>query len=167
MARRSKDEMRAEFSRLFDIFELFCEFERSRMSPARAAEHRSLVATREKMLSWVEEGKATMSQIVAGTREAINDQNEMLCYAAEAGDSFALEFLAFYRQKTGRDYYGDAGHPRKMARTILKRNEIVDETEFRLINGIICNVDQAVFRGDEIGRVNDMLLRFETKTDNK
>lgn len=163
MARRSKEEMRVEFNRLWDIFELFCEFERSRMSPARAAEHRSLVPAREKMLSWVEEGKATMSQIVAGTREAINDHNEVLGYSAEAGDSFAPEFLAFYRKKTGRDYYDDAGHPRRVARMILKRNEIVDETEFRLINGIISNVDQTVFKGDEIDRVTEMLHRFETK----
>jgi hypothetical protein len=163
MVRRSKEELRAEFNRLSDIFGLFCEFERSRMSPARAAEHRSLVAGPEKMLSWVEEGKATMSQIIAGTREAINDQNEMLGYSAEAGDSFAPEFLAFYKEKTGRDYYDDAGHPRKMARMILKRNEIVDETEFRLINGIMSNVDQTVFKKDEIERIAEMLHRFETK----
>lgn len=163
MARRSKEEMRAEFNRLSDIFELFCEFQRSRMDAPRAAKQQSLIPTREKMLSWVEEGKATMSQIVAGTREAINDQNELLCYSAEAGDPFAREFLAFYKEKTGREYYDDAGHPRKIARMILKRNEIVDETEFRLVNSIICNVNQTVFKGEEIDRVTDMLRRFEIK----
>ncbi len=163
MARRSKKEMRAEFDRLSDIFEVVCEFQRSRMNPATVAEHRSLTATREKMLSWVEDGKATLSEIVAATREAINDQNEMLSESTEDGDSFALDFFAYYKERTGRDYCDDAGHPRKLARAILKRGEIIDETEFRFMNGILSNVDQMVFKGDEIDCVAEMLNRFEAK----
>lgn len=160
MVRRTKEEMRAEFDRLSDIFELYCEFERSKMSKERAENHRSLVTSREEMISWVEQGKATMSDIVAGTREAINDTNEMLSYSVEDRTSYASEFFAFYRERTGRDYYDDAGHPKKMARKILKRGEILDETEYRLIDGVLSNVEQTVFKDNEIARVNEMLSRF-------
>lgn len=161
MPRRSKEELRAEFDRLSDIFELFLEFERSRMSEAEAAEHRSLIHTREKMLTWVEDGIDTMSGIIAGTRQAINDNNEMLTDCAEVGDPFFPEFLAFYKEKTGRDYYDDAGNPKKMARKIFKRGEISDETEFYLIMGVVNNVEQTVFNSDETVRVNQMLFQFE------
>lgn len=154
--------MRAEFDRLSDIFELFCEFERSKMSPAKAAEHRSLIPTPEQMLSQIGKDGTTMSHIIAGVREAINDHNEMLTYSTETGHSFVSEFLAFYKQRTGRDYFDDAGHPKKIARKIIRRGEIIDETEFRLIMGILNNVDQTVFKGDEIDHINKMLFRFES-----
>ena len=160
MARRTKEEMRAEFDRLSDIFELYCEFERSKMSRERSEKHRSLVISREEMISWVEQGKAKMSDIVSGTRQALNDVNEMLSYSVEDRTSYAPEFFAFYRERTGRDYYDDAGHPRKMARKILKRGEILDETEYRIIDSVLSNVEQTVFKDNEIARVNEMLSRF-------
>ena len=116
MARRTREELLAEFHRLSDIFELFVEFDLSRKTESDAARYRSLIPTREDMLADVEGGGSTLSQVVAGTREAINDQNEMMGFGAEEGDPFVPEFLAFYRARTGRDYYDDAGNPRNMAR---------------------------------------------------
>ena len=113
------------------------------------------------MLATVGTDGTTMSHVIAGTREAINDHNQELSDMIEDGDPFAPAFLAYYAQKTCRDYYGDAGHPKKMARAILKRGEITDETEFRLIMGVLNNVDQTIFKENEVERVGNMLYRFE------
>ena len=44
MARRSKEELLVEFDRLWNIFELYFEFELSRMSKTEAARQRKLGA---------------------------------------------------------------------------------------------------------------------------
>ena len=165
MARRSKEEMRAEFDRLSEIFELFLEFEMSKMHWEEAERTRKLVPTPEQMLAMVGVNGTTMSHIIAGTREAINDNNQCLSEMIEDGDSFAREFLAFYRARTGRDYFDDAGHPKKMARAIFKSGEIADETEFRLMMGVLNNVEQTVFKEKEVEHVSDMLYRFEQSVD--
>lgn len=160
MARRTKQELLAEFHRLFDIFELFVEFQIAWETERDGASLWPRVPSREDDLADVENGGATLSQSVSGLRDAVNDQNEMLGYAAEEGDPFVPKFLAFYRARTGRDYYDDAGSPRKMGRLILKRGHIADATEYRLINGILSDTTQTVFKEKEIGRVNEMLDRF-------
>ena len=93
-------------------------------------------------------------------REAKNDTDAQLSDLEDEGSPFAPAFLAFYKERTGRDYY-DAGQPKKIARRILKRGEIADEVEFRLHSGIRGNVEQTLFNDEEIDRVNDMLIRFE------
>lgn len=161
MARRSKEEMLTEFHRLYEVFEVFCDFKRSRMSPEAAAKNRSEIPTKEQVLSLVAGKRATLSQIIAGTREAINDQNSDLSEHMEVGDEFVSELFHYYRQRTGRDYFADVGHPKTMARTILRRGKIIDETEFRLISDTLSNVDQTVFKGDEVELANQMVFRFE------
>lgn len=161
MARRTKEELLKEFHRLSDIFELTFEFQLSRRSEADVAWMRDSVPSRDDMLSWVERGEATLSQIVSGTREAINDNNEELSHAMQDSDPYAVEFLAFYRDRTGRDYYDDAGHPKKMARAILRRGKIEDETEWRFINGILSDTTQTTFKEKDVARLNRMLGQFE------
>lgn len=165
MARRSREELKAEFDRLYDVFELFLEFELSQVDEEHAAFRKSLVPTREQVLSLVGKDGVTMSNIVDGTRQAINDQNEMLSIAAEDGEPFASEFLEFYKARTGRNYFDDAGNLSKIARTIFKRGEIADEMEFRLLMGVLNNVEQTVFKGKEVERVSEMLYRFEQSVD--
>lgn len=161
MARRSKEEMRAEFERLSDIFEVILDFDCSRMSEAEAARKRSRVHSRERMYSWVETGKATMSEIIAGTREAINDQSEALSELLNFDDEYVSGFLAYYQRRTGRDFFEDAGNPKKIARKILKRGNIADEAEYRVLMGILNNVDQTVFKADEIDKINEMFRQFD------
>lgn len=130
------------------------------MTDAQAAEYSASILSREHLLSLVAKGEATMSTIVGGTREALNDINEMLGYSIEEGDTFASDFFAFYKRRTGREYYSDAGNPKKMARQILRRSKIIDATEYRFIDGILGNAEQTIFKDDELDRINDMLARF-------
>lgn len=161
MARRTKDELLAEFHRLYDIFETADEFRLRRLGVADAERDRGFTPTRERMLTQLGQQGVTLSQLIAGTREAINDTSEMYGDPDDSRNGEARAFHAFYRERTGRDWFADAGNPAKMARAILQRGRIRDETEWRLLTAVLADTEQTVLAGADAARAEAMLTAFE------
>lgn len=160
MVRRTKQEMLEEFDRIFNIYELIQEFIRSQSSPIQL-QLLTRKPTRDQMLAQVGTNGISLSALILGVRSAISEHSDDLRECIEDGDEFASDFFKFYREKTGRNYFHDAGNPTKIARQILKRGQIRNEIEFRLITDVLNDVEQAVFNPDEISLVNSMMERFE------
>jgi len=161
MARRNADEILAEFHRLSDIFDLFNEFVAIQKGPVAGAEYLSSILTREQSLYAVARKETTLSQITSGTRQAVNDQNVVLADIAEEGDPFATDFFEFYKTRTGRNYYDDAGCIKKMARAIFRRGEIADETEYYLLKEFLIDTMQSVFKPKELKALSLMMASYE------
>ncbi len=161
MPRRTKDELLAEFRRIGAIFDTWRDFEIARASPERAASLRRNVRSSEEALAEMGPGGATLSSLIEGHQIALNDICEQLGHGIEANKPEARDFLAFYRERTGRDWWDDAGDPAKRARKILKRGRIRNATEWYLLENILTNVDQTIFSHEEVVRLNAMRLRFE------
>jgi hypothetical protein len=85
----------------------------------------------------------------------------MLNMQVEESPEFVATFFKMYREKTSREYFEDFDTAPKIAKAILRRGVIADETEFYLLNDIMSDTEQTVFKGKGIARVEAMLGLFE------
>lgn len=161
MARRSKEELIAEFHRLYDIFETLnlC------MEPIYGAECLAMmkenVIKRDRMLEWLSEGTATASEIVQGTQEGLNDTLLSLQYAMEDKPEKVETVLTAYKQKTGRHLYADTGNPLQIVKAIVRRGRIENDTEFYMLKEVMSCVDQVVFKEPQTTKAYEMLDHYE------
>jgi hypothetical protein len=158
MARRTKEEILGEFHRLYDFFDIACDI----ISSIDAFGHngRRLAGPREEMLLWLDDGKATASQILSGLQQALND----LALGIDAPDHPAsVEFAKRFRERTGRDFLDAIGRPSTSIKKILKRGRIVNETEYYLLNEILSQTDQTALSPDEVIRADTILGQFNSR----
>gem|GEM_PF-6534090 len=168
MPRRTKEELKLEFERLSSIFQVIIDFERTE-TPEQAADL-DLVRTKEDMLGWVASGKATLSEITRGTQMAINDfqmglsdfneETHYLMSPFERGPD-RNKFLAFYRERTGRDFYLDVTDSKQTARSVVRRGNIKTEVEYYVVVELVNDVSQSVLSQTELVQVGDMIVEFE------
>lgn len=163
MARRSKEELLSEFHRLCDILDVCIEFMKDMAALHGIPDHTDALQPRDYWLAQVGKNGTTLTDLISGTQQAINDQSEELGYWLEDEPAIAAKFLSVYKQRTGRDYFVDAGNPKKLARKLLKRNEIQSESEYYLLTGILSDVEQTVFDHKDIEKINQMLVKFENQ----
>jgi hypothetical protein len=161
VARRSKQELIVEFHRLYDVLETLNACMGPLYDPELADILNEGIASRELMLSFLSTKKATASELVGGTEQALNDMLLGLEYALQDEPENAALVFESYAKKTGRNLYDDAGNPQKIAKAIVKRGSISNDTEFYLLKEIMCDVDQAVFKKPQMSKANDMLQRYE------
>jgi len=157
MARRSKAELLDEFHRLSDAFDWLWAVELGRYPEAADMPP----ASREQQLAAVEDGAATLSDIIAGTREAVSDMIRGFNFDAPDPPEAHLRFFAEYRQATGRDFFADAGRPNQRAKAILKRGQIKDDEEFRLLLDLLNDLDQKVLTSRQTDTANALLAAYE------
>ena len=158
MPRRSKAELLAEYHRLCDAVEISHEA-LCRMEP----EWRQFPGPtpREVYLSLVDRGETTLSECIAGAREALTD-------LAPRGSPYPEEaarearFLALYTEVSGRSYWEDCTRPGAQAKAILRRGYLADETEWRLLESILADVSQTILNARGIEKANEMLSEFES-----
>ncbi len=122
-----------------------------------------MVTSSERMLEWVEEGQATLGQIIAGTQQAINDFNVTLVADASNGGSLVQRFATFYSNRhDGREYFSDVANPRKLAAKILRRGKLKNDTEWYLLKELTTAADQTLFTPAETDTIDRMLATYET-----
>jgi len=150
--RRTRNELEAEFFRLYEVCEIADEFSHKRGLDGDWTPPKSPTA-REWMEGCLRQG-ATMSQIVAGAWEAVDDNLAMF-------EELSKDFVAFYNERTGRDFYREFSDPARRAKAILKRGRIEDDTEFRLLTEILSNVEQTIFTPRQAERAEALLFAYE------
>jgi hypothetical protein len=164
MARRTKDELLAELRRLGALCDAWRDYEMAHGSPSmRELVGRSTWPSKDWIAGALAPGGPHLSEVVAGFQQAVNDTSEQLGHALEDGSPEGRGFLAFYRERTGRDWWADAGDPARMARAILRRGRIRDETEWYLLENVLSDVDQTVFSAAEVERLGVIKRTFENK----
>ena len=121
---------------------------------------------RQNLVQAVETGNATASQILAGGKEALNDLSHGLLDLTVSEPETANELLSQYRQKTGRDFWQDSGHPTWHLKALLKRGRITDATEYRMLNNFFSDVDSKVVTPKQRDKAYQMMEQFEFEVGN-
>ncbi|MEM9971146.1 MAG: hypothetical protein AAF762_08610, partial [Pseudomonadota bacterium] len=99
------------------------------------------IASRASWLELVDEGKATISQLIAGTKEALNDMSPRgSSYPSEA--AYETRFLQEYENITGRSFWSDYPKPQAQLKAIRARGAIADNTEARLVQDRLSDADE-------------------------
>jgi hypothetical protein len=160
MARRTKDELR----RLGALCDAWRDYELAHSPPSTRERSSHTTRSSEDWIAGILESDGSrLNEWVTGFQQAVNDTSEQIGDALEQGWPEGRGFLIHYRERTGRDWWADAGDTAKMARTILRRGRIRNETEWYLLENILTNVDQTVFSAAEAERLEAMRQRFEEK----
>lgn len=137
--RSSQAELVSEFHRLCDVFDCMDECAYlGHDDPERFGGHRFGPIERQAALASVATKASTPAQIVSGVREALNDCSLGLLDVLRQNPRRLRTILDSYRSKTGREYFDDAGHPKKLLKALLRRNKLNDETEYRLLHAFLC-----------------------------
>lgn len=105
-ARRSKEQVLAEFHWLYDCFEAF----NAAHSPLEGSECQALlqstVITRARMLGWLDNGH-TPTQIVSGVRSALSDCQKTMRMLPKDNPAKGAALLASYFALRGRSLEDD------------------------------------------------------------
>jgi len=117
--------------------------------------------TKEEVIKRFDNKQCTASQWLAGLKQTINDFSLFIQYSIERKDPQAIEFLAQYKTKTGRNFFSDAGNPKMIALKIIKRGKIANDTEFYMLKEILSDLDQTILSKDQSAQAENMLGRFE------
>lgn len=158
MARRSKEQMLAEFHRIYDVsevlFDIGCEI------GLYDAEDRKLLISRARYLELVKNREATLSQCISGIMQAINDF--VLLPSDASTEEVALHGYVRHRYKemTGSNLFSDLEDPVSLAKKIVKKAKITTDEEHYVLKEILIAVDQTVFSSDETIRAEEMLSEY-------
>ncbi len=159
VVRRTKEQMQAELARLSEIFDVIREY---MLREEQSADRRALIPTGAEIQAAIQDRKMTASDTIASLQQAINNHSIALEQAQQNGLSTLIDFPAFYKNRTGRNYFEDIQHPGAAARAILARGVITDETEYYLLIEYLNDTSQTIFNEDEIIRIGQMINDFET-----
>lgn len=96
----------AELVRVTAIYDLIIDFSLSKRSDADHA--RKFIPTGAELRTAVQKGDLALDKAVESLQERIDDHSKILRQALQRGNAYAKDFLAFYKEKTGRDYFEDA-----------------------------------------------------------
>jgi hypothetical protein len=163
VARRSKEELIAEFHRLYDLFETLTACQEPLFDPDDFKWFNEHVPTREHMLECLADGKVTASELVQGTQQGVNDYLSDIEGALEDEPEKAKLVLVAYKERTGRNLFDDVGNPKKTAKLIFKRGKIENDTEFYLLKEVMSNVDQTVFKELQATKAYAMLDEYDRR----
>ena len=150
----------AEFRRWGALYDIWLEYELAGGEPEM---QKALHDTRRSndFLALVKPGGPRLSDVLEGTKQGVNDISDELRMGLEQGWPTAAGFLAYYRERTGREWWADVGDPVRNARGILRRGRIRDETEWYLLKNLLDPADQTALSADELERLRAMHREFE------
>ena len=119
------------------------------------------VPSREHVLGSVSNGKATISDIISGVQQGLNDTLGELAEALQDQPQGAQQVLECFEEKTGKKLFDVVDSPYKLAAAIVQRGHIETDTEFYLLKEIMSKVDQAVFKEPQARKADKMLDTYE------
>ena len=123
-------------------------------------EHHDL-PTKDELIKKFDQKCGPASELLTGLQQAVNDFTLGLQEGIKNGDPDAVSLLSRYKKETGRNFFHDAGNPRKVVIKILKRGTIANETEFYLLKELLSDGDQTVFSAIQTTRAIEMIDCFE------
>jgi len=164
-ARRSHAELISEFHRLCDIFDSMddCAYI-GHVDPERFGGFRWGPYPREKALAWVAAKTATPSQIVSSVREALNDCSLGLLNVLRRDPVRFQTVIERYRSQTGREYFSDAGHPKKLLKALLNCSRLTDEAEYRLLEAFFSDFSDSMTE-DERRKGEALMATYQPRTE--
>jgi hypothetical protein len=163
MARRSSEELLAEFHKRYDILEAIRECFMPSVNFFSTPEENGNTQ-REGMLRAVETGETTLSQVISGINMAIVDMFGFVEDIIECDSAHVKVALACYKAKTGRDYWSDEANPKALLKAIIKRGLISDDEEFYLVKELTYSVGQKMITQKQLEKAYSMLDQYEFGT---
>lgn len=165
MKRRSSEEVLAEFHRLSDVFEPIVEcwsanWEFEPGMPTRD-ELLSSIPKRETLVAKLERGDATAGELLAMVQTGLDDLSTTFAMGWAAREATASAVLDCYRAKTGRGFFEDAGHPDRLARSILRRGHIEDEAQYRLLMELVSAGGANLLTRAQTAKAKRLMAAFE------
>lgn len=157
--RRTREEMLAEFHRLYDCFECLDQTI-NRLFPSPPELQLTGPISRDEMLSFVQNGKATLSQICSGAREGINDSLDVWQDLQDEDHAKADLFLQTYKALSGHDLWEDVDTPKTVVKALLKNGNLHSAEEFRLLKAQLDD-QRTTLSGKDRNKAEGMLAEFE------
>ncbi|WP_338549805.1 hypothetical protein [Roseovarius phycicola] len=159
--RRTKSEIRDEYSRLAKCWEIAREFQ-GHLLKADGAPDQIIddLPTSASLIAQFDDGKNPPSQLLAGLEQGLMDSAPALVMHAKLG-AIAQNLLARYKEETGNDFLLDCTDYKSKARKAVERGKIKSETEFYALKEVISDKDQTLFVDDQISTAFSLLEHFE------
>jgi len=163
MARRTKEEVIAEFKRLYHCFEDMID-QINAHGPADVYHDKSMLIPLSAYLEGIENGEFTASEALAGAKEGVDGNGLFLLEEIEKDPDAVAAMLKGYHEKTGRDYWSDAGDPKKAVKAVLKRGYAETEDEYYLIKEVVCDVDNSLIANRDRPKAERIMDDFEKRS---
>ncbi|MDQ2092085.1 hypothetical protein [Marimonas arenosa] len=161
--RRTRSEIRDEYVKLLDVWVHVRAFEIERDRAFGDFDTESLLPSRELLLEQFDARKAPASQLVTAMRSTLNEMATGFAGAIVHNEDTAREFLAFYKDSSGRDFFVDMGDPMARLKSILKRGHILDDDEFYSVKTVVDdNLD--LLTTEDLALASDMLGDYEFRS---
>lgn len=117
--------------------------------------------TKDEIIEKFDQKRVPASELLNGLKQAINDFSLGVQDGLRRNDTEMFDFLTRYKTATGREFLDDAGNAHKIAKKIVKRGTVANETEFYLLKELLTDGDQTVFSETQTIRANEMIEGFE------
>ncbi|MDX8350942.1 hypothetical protein [Cognatiyoonia sp. IB215182] len=163
MARRSKEEVIAEIKRLYECFDDMID-QINTHGPVDNFIDKSLLIPLSAYLDGIENREFTASEALSGIKEGVNGNCLFLLEYIERDPDAVAAMLKGYQEKTGRDYWTDAGDPKKAVKAILKRGYAETEDEYYLIKEVVCDVDNSLIANRDRPKAERIMDDFEQRS---
>lgn len=157
--KRTAEDMRAEFHRLYDIFEAIEDAIHNHDGSYWTTGFGRLIHSRAAQLDRVAQGEFPLGEIVLGTKQAISSATEQVISLLQNDTVAGGAALARYRAQRGRDYWDDVAPPKKLLSVILKRGCILDVAERRWLTARLAD-SATPLRPEDAVRVRGLLAEF-------
>lgn len=105
MERPSDSHLLAEFHRLFDVFDTVLDILCELSVDWNARRH--YVTSRAQTLAWVDEGKCSLSEILSGTQDALDDAISEFDFTRPDYNPEGAALLARYSEITQQNFFDD------------------------------------------------------------
>lgn len=117
--------------------------------------------TKDELIERFDQKQFPASEELNGLQQAVNDFSLGVQGGIERNDPQIVAFLARYKTATGHVFFDDAGNPSKIAKKIVRRGAIDNETQFYLLKEILSDVEQTVLSESQTADAIKMIDRFE------
>ncbi|MVO15079.1 hypothetical protein [Parasedimentitalea huanghaiensis] len=160
--RRTREELRAEFIRMLDIWTHVRSFLLLQMQDIDGMDPDQDLPTSDALLDKFDNGPGTSSQHLCGLQQALNNWLVGLPNALKHGEATATAFLARYTSASGRDFFDDMGDPKRKLQMIMNRGQLQDEDDYHLLKNALDDAPD-ILPAKDIHRANDLLGSYESQ----
>ncbi|MEM9756810.1 MAG: hypothetical protein AAF914_12485 [Pseudomonadota bacterium] len=161
MARRTQAELITEIGRLAQCHAAIIDCLNAHAGDGWDYHGPGVTLPVESYIADIEAGRITASQALGAWRETLNELAFAVAEMVTDGAGSASPALVAYRVRTGRVFWEDAGHPKKLIAAMLKRGRIDDEADYYLIRNAIDDGNASLLTDRQRQKAQALLAAYE------
>ncbi|WP_138919461.1 hypothetical protein [Oceanicola sp. S124] len=160
MPRRTQEQLLKEITRADESLRAICAILGPVLEPEWPDYLVAHLPSLSEALEAIAEGRRNASSVLSGTREALSDMGLALMDLERRDPESATQVAQAYAAATGRDVWADTLTPVRRSKAILKRGQIANAEEARLISGLVADGE---LTGKSLETAERLLLAAQTE----